>query len=98
MVVVIQSGNATIDTAQIVKVTTNKEGGIYATCPNGIRETLAQYDDLKKAKFALQMYATALSCDESLFTFPTNEEIKGRMVYTHDSPNRVFKSNSHGGT
>lgn len=98
MVCIIQSGNAVIDTVQIVKVTTNKEGGIYATCPGGIRETMAQYDDLRKAKFALEMYAKALSCDERLFVFPSNDDVKGRMNYTHDSPNRKFKSNSHGGT
>lgn len=97
MIVVIQSKNGVIDTSKITKVTTNKEGGIYATCENNTRETLAFYDNLKVAKFALGMYASALADDEHIFYFPNNEEVKSKMTLKRNNVSKTV-ANSHGGS
>lgn len=97
MIVLIQSGNAVIDTDKIDKVTTNKEGGIYATC--GVsRETLAKYDNLNIAKFVLKMYALDFAENEQFFEFPKNSEVIEIMQQHKTRSPQKLKGNSHGGS
>lgn len=61
MVIIVQSKNAAIDTGKMIKVTTNKEGGVFALCDGNNRETLGEYENLQTAKYVLQTYAIALA-------------------------------------
>lgn len=97
MVVVLQSKNGAIDTGKITKVTTNKEGGIYATCDNNARETLGSYRNLETAKFALGMYAEALASGDRIFYFPKDEDVRQRMVVRRNEVTHT-EANSHGGS
>lgn len=97
MIVLIQSGNAVIDTDKIDKVITNKEGGIYATC-GASGETLAKYDNLNIAKFVLKMYALDFAENEQFFEFPKNSDVM-EIMQQHKTRNlQKFKGNSHGGS
>lgn len=58
-------------------------------------ETLASYDNLNVAKFALGMYASALAEDERIFYFPNNEEVKSKMVLKRNNVSKTA-ANSHG--